>query len=108
MPEHNYRVIKMVGERYSKQVQYFNGVPDLTDADSDRHYDLYKELDGLMRTAFGRAPEFKPSGVRVALLPSADLGNAYRVLKQNLTPQERARYEEIQTELYALTDKYEI
>lgn len=107
MTQHNAAVIKMVRERYSTHVRFFNGTVGLTDADSDRHYDLYMELTGIMEAAFARAPEFKPSGMRRALLPSADLGNAYRTLKAHLTPEERARYDKIQDELHALSDKYE-
>lgn len=106
MAKHNARVIKLVTDRYSAHVRRFNHM-DVSDADSDAQYDLYKELEKLAHAAFGRAAEFKPSGNRVALAPWADLGNAYRELKRNLTADERTRYDEIQDKLHELSDKYE-
>lgn len=105
--EHNYRVIKLVTDRYSKHVQSFNHLPDVTEADSDRQYDLNRELESLARAAFARAPEFKPPRGRLAFIPAQDLGNAYRALRKAFTPEERDRYSAIQDELNALTDKYE-
>lgn len=106
MAQHNARVIKLVTDRYSAHVRRFNHL-DVSDADSDAQYDLYKELEKLARAAFGRAPEFKPSGNRMALAPWADLGDAYRELRRNLTPDERTQYMEIQERLCELNDKYE-
>ena len=107
MAMHNYQVIKLVTDRYSHHVKLFNRQPGVTEADSDAQYFLCKELEALATAALGRAPEFKPSGNRLALLPSTDLGNAYVALRRNLTDDERARYNAIQDELNALTDKYE-
>ena len=104
--QHNAPVIKLITDRYSAHIRSFNFLP-VSEADSDTHYWLNKELAELATAAFTRAPLFKPSGNRVALLPSTDLGNAYRALKAALTPPERTRYDEIQEALYALSDKYE-
>lgn len=106
MPKHNYQVIKMVTDRYSAHVKSFNHM-DVSDEDSDTHYYLNKELASLAETVFARAPLFRPSGNRAGLLPSVDLGNAYRALRENMTGEERARYNEIQEKLHALQDKYE-
>lgn len=106
MTPHNAAVIKLITDRYSAHVKSFNHLP-VSDTDSDRHFDLNKELAELATVALARAPLFKPSGNRVALLPSTDLGNAYRAVRQNLTSGERARYNTIQDELCALQDKYE-
>jgi hypothetical protein len=103
---HNAPVIKLVTGRYSSHVQSFNYLP-VSEADSDTHYWLNKELETLATRALSRAPLFRPSGNRVALLLSTDLGNAYRAMRKAFTPEEAARYAEIQTALDALTDKYE-
>lgn len=106
MPQHNAQVIKLVTDRYSAHVKQFNRL-DVSEADSDTHFELNRELSELATAALTRAPLFKPSGNRVALLPSTDLGNAYRAMREHLTTEERARYGEVQNALEALTDKYE-
>jgi hypothetical protein len=106
MPEHNYRAIKLITDRYSAHISAFNYL-DVSEEDSDRQYFLYKDLEILARAAFARAPEVKLSGNRMALLPSADLGNAYKTLRAYLTPDERIRYNAIHEDLVTLSDKYE-
>lgn len=106
MPQHNAPVIKMITDRFSAHVRQFNFLP-VSEADSDAQYWLSKERAELATAALTRAPEFEPSGNRRALDPAADLGNAYRTMRQHFTDAERARYEEITTALDALTDKYE-
>lgn len=104
--QHNAAVIKLVTDRYSAHVQVFHAF-DVSEEDSDANYWLNKELAELATAALTRAPEFKPSGNRMALLPSTDLGNAYRAVRQHLTETERTRYAEIQEALEKLTGKYE-
>ena len=104
--QHNAAVIKLVTDRYSAHVQAFHAY-DVSEADSDANYWLNKELAELATAALTRAPEFKPSGNRRALLPSTDLGNAYLAVRKHLTDAERARYAEIQEMLERLSDKYE-
>jgi ATP-dependent DNA ligase len=104
--QHNAPVIKLITDRYSAHVKSFNHLP-VSDADSDAHFWLNKELAEIATAALTRAPLFKPSGNRRALLPSVDLGNAYRALRAAMTPEERARYAEIQNALETLGDKYE-
>ena len=103
---HNAAVIKLITDRYSAHVRMFNGLPVSAD-DSDTHYWLSQEKATLATRALSRAPLFKPSGNRRALLPSTDLGNAYRAMRKAFTPEESARYTEIDDALHALTDKYE-
>ena len=103
---HNAPVIKMVTGRYSAHVKSFNHLP-VTEADSDTQYWLNDELARIATAALTRAPLFKPSGNRVALMLSTDLGNAYRLMRQHFTDAERARYAEIQEALDVLTTKYE-
>lgn len=108
MPQHNYRVIKLVTDRYRAHVRSFNRIyPPVSEDDSHEQYFLNKELEAIATAAFTRAPEFKPSGNRMALLPSVDLGNAYLALRAAMTPEESARYAEIQAALDVLQDKYE-
>jgi hypothetical protein len=66
-----------------------------------------QELTALATAALTRAPQVKPTGNRVALLPATDLGNVRIAMRRAFTDAERARYDEIQEELHALTDKYE-
>jgi hypothetical protein len=103
---HNAPAIKLVTDRYSAHVQSFNHLP-VSEDDSDTHYWLSKELETLATRALSRAPLFKPSGNRVALLPSTDLGNVRIAMRRAFTPEELARYNKIQDDLTALTDKYE-
>lgn len=103
---HNAPVIKMITDRYSAHVNSFAHLA-VSEEDSDKQYWLNRELADLATAAFTRAPLFAPSGNRVALLPSTDLGNAYRALRAAFTPEERARYDAIQEALHALSDKYE-
>lgn len=107
MPAHNAPAIKLVTDRYSVQVRLFNYLPDVTEADSDAQYFLYKELSELATAALTRAPLFKPSGNRMALLAANDLGNVRIAMRRAFTDAERTRYDEIQEALNALTDKYE-
>jgi hypothetical protein len=102
---HNAPAIKMITGRYSEHIKSFNHLP-VTDADSDANYDLNKELAAIATAALTRAPQVKPSGNRLALLLSTDLGNVYRAMRQSLTPEEKVRYEEIQERLDVLGDKY--
>lgn len=104
--KHNAPVIKLITDRYSAHVNRFNHL-DVSEEDSDVQHELYKELADLATAVFARAPLFKPSGNRVALLPSTDLGNAYVALRRAFTSEERARYDAIQEALNALQDKYE-
>ena len=104
--QHNAPVIKLITDRYFAHVRSFNFLP-VSEADSDTQFWLNKELAELATAAFTRAPLFKPSGNRRALLPSTNLGNAYRALRAALTPEEQTRYNEIQEALEALGDKYE-
>jgi hypothetical protein len=106
MTQHNAPVIKMITDRFSAHVKAFNHLPVSTE-DSDTHHDLSMERAALAVAAFTRAPVFKPTGPRRALLPAADLGDAYRVMRHHLTPQEAARYIEILEAIDALNDKYE-
>lgn len=101
----NAPAIKLVTGRYSAHVSTFN-CHNVSEVDSDNNYFLNKELAELATAALGRAPEIKPSGNRRALLVSADLGNCYRTVRQNLTSAELARYNEIQGILEDLNDKY--
>lgn len=108
MPQHNAPAIKLVTDRYSHQVRAFNRTSIVVSAaDSDAHYFLYKELEALATAALTRAPQIKPSGNRMALLPSTDLGNVHIAMKRAFTDAERTRYNEIQRALDDLTDKYE-
>lgn len=106
MAQHNAAAIKLITDRYSVQIRMFN-YQDVSEADSDAQYFLYKELEGLATAALTRAPQVKPSGIRVALLPSTDLGNVRMAMRRAFTDTERVRYDEIQNELNAITDKYE-
>lgn len=106
MPAHNALAIKLVTDRYSAHVKSFNHLP-VSEADSDRQYDLYRELAELATAALTRAPLVKPSGNRMALLPATDLGNVRIAMRREFTDAERARYDAIQEELNTLTDKYE-
>lgn len=106
MPQHNAPAIKLITDRYSHQVRMFNYLP-VSDADSDTQFWLYKELAELATAALTRAPLFKPSGNRMALLPATDLGNVRIAMRRAFTDAERARYDEIQEAITALTDKYE-
>ena len=107
MTQHNAPAIKLITDRWSQHVQYFNGIAGLTQDDSDRHYDLHQELAHLATNALTRAPKVQPTGNRVALLPSTDLGNVRIAMRRAFTDVERTRYDAIQEELHALTDKYE-
>lgn len=104
--KHNAPVIKLVTDRYSAHVQRFSYL-DVSKEDADAQYDLNVELAALAETVFARAPLFTPSGNRMGLLPSTDLGNAYVALRRAFTSEERARYDAIQEALNALQDKYE-
>lgn len=106
MPQHNAPAIKLVTDRYSAHVKSFNHL-DVSEEDSHTQYFLYKELETLATAALTRAPKFEPSGNRMALLPSTDLGNVRIAMRRAFTDAERARYDEIQEEINALTDKYE-
>lgn len=106
MAVHNAAVIKMVTDRFSAHIRSFNHLP-VSEEDSDRQYWLCREKADLATASFTRAPEFKPSGIRMALMPSADLGNAYRAMHAHFTEEERARYAAIEEELDAFTTKYE-
>lgn len=106
MAAHNAPVIKMVTERFSAHVRSFNFLP-VSEEDSDAQYWLCKEKAELATASLSRAPEFKPSGMRRALQPSTDLGNAYRTMHAHFTDAERARYAEIETALDVFIDKYE-
>lgn len=107
MPQHNAQAIKLITDRYSAHVQQFNHREGLTQADSDEHFDLNRELSELATVALGRAPKVEPTGNRVALLPATDLGNVCIAMRRAFTDAERARYDEIQNKLNELTDKYE-
>lgn len=106
MPQHNAQAIKLITDRYSADIRRFNFLP-VSEADSDAHYFLYKELETLATAALERAPRVEPTGNRRALLPATDLGNTYIAMRRAFTDAERARYNEIQEALTALTDKYE-
>lgn len=106
MAAHNAPAIKLITDRYSVQVRMFN-YQDVSEEDSDAQYWLYKELAGLATAALTRAPKFHPSGNRMALMPSTDLGNVRIAMRRAFTDAERARYDEIQDALHALADKYE-
>ena len=106
MAQHNAQAIKLITYRYSAQIRLFN-YPPVSEEDSDTQYFLYKELEQLAIAALTRAPLFKPSGNRMALLPATDLGNVRIAMKRAFTPEERARYDEIQDALDAVHDKYE-
>lgn len=106
MSQHNAPAIKLVTDRYSAAVRRFNFLP-VSEADSDAQYFLYKELERLATAALTRAPQVKPTGIRVALLPATDLGNVYIAMRRAFTDAEQARYDEIQEALDALSDKYE-
>lgn len=108
MAHHNAPAIKLLTDRYSLAIKTFNNLPDpVSEADSGAHFDLYKELETLATEALTRAPKYKPSGNRLGLIPARDLGNVRMLMLRHLTPAERARYDEIQNEITALTDKYE-
>lgn len=102
---HNYTAIKLLTDRYSAQIKSFNYLV-ISDDDSDEQYFLYKELEKIVTAALQRAPEFKPSGNRVALLPAKDLGNVRMHAMRHMDSSERARYDEIQDMLNNLYDKY--
>jgi hypothetical protein len=104
---HNDAALKMLEGRFSHHIKRFNHLPNVSDDDSDAQYDLTRESVKLARIALERAPKVQPTGNRVALLLSTDLGNVYRAVRRNLLPAELARWEEIITELDALSDKYE-
>lgn len=105
MEQHNAQAIKLITDRYSVRVRLFNYQP-VTEEDSDAQYFLYKELEALAMAALTRAPLFKPSGNRMALLPATDLGNVRIAMRRAFTDAERTRYDEIQEALNALADKY--
>ena len=106
MTQHNGPAIRLVADRYSAHVKRFNAL-DVSEADSDEQFRLYKELGALATAVLTRAPLVKPSGNRVALLPAADLGNVYQAMRHTFTPEERDRYNAIQDALNNLSDKYE-
>lgn len=106
MKRHNAPAIKLITDRWSAHIRSFNHLP-VSDDDSDTQYFLYKELETLATAALTRAPLIKPSGSRMALLPATDLGNVRIAMRRAFTDSERARYDEIQTAITELTDKYE-
>lgn len=106
MPQHNAPAIKLITDRYSAHIVSFNHLP-VSQEDSEAQYFLYKELEALATAALTRAPQVKPSGNRMALLPATDLGNVRIAMRRAFTDAERARYDEIQEALTSLTDKYE-
>lgn len=103
---HNAPAIKLITDRYSAHVRSFNFLP-VSEADSAAQYWLYKELETMVTAALTRAPQFKPSGNRMALQLSTDLGNVRMAMLRELTETERMRYDEIQDALHILADKYE-
>lgn len=102
---HNYAAIKLLTDRYSAQIKMFN-YQDVTETDSDEQYFLYKELETMVTVALQRAPKFKPSGNRMALRLSTDLGNVRMEALRHMNSSERARYDAIQVILNDLYDKY--
>lgn len=103
---HNRAAIKLLTDRYSAHIRSFNFLP-VSEADSDEQYFLYKDLEALATTVLTRAELVRPTGNRVALLPSTDLGNVYVALRREFTDVERQKYNDIQNRLNELSDKYE-
>jgi hypothetical protein len=104
---HNAAAFKMVEGRFSSHVKLFNSVRGVSDEDSDTQFTLYTERAALAKAALERAPKIQPSGGRVALLLSTDLGNVYRAIRGHLTAEELAKWDADGETLAALFDKYE-
>ncbi|MVO87452.1 hypothetical protein GPA10_22475 [Streptomyces sp. p1417] len=97
----NQEAFKLLEERFSMMVRTFNCV-DVSFADSDDHYFTVKDRLDLGRIALERAPEF-----RVTDLPRS-LGDIYRAIRLNLTPEEMKRWNETREALQVLHDKYRL
>jgi hypothetical protein len=104
---HNAAAYKMVEGRFSSHVKLLNSVPGLSDDDSDTQFTLYTERAALAKLALERAPKIQPSGGRVALLLSTDLGNIYRAIRKHLTAEELAKWDTDGETLATLSDKYQ-
>jgi hypothetical protein len=97
----NQKAFKMIEGRFSDHVKLFNHA-DVTEADSDAHYWTVKERVDLARAALERAPELPVTTL------ARSLGDIYRAVRKNLTPDELKRWEETNEVLEELCDKYEL
>jgi hypothetical protein len=95
----NQKAFDMIEGRFSDHVKRFNHF-DVTEADSDTHYWTVKERVDLARVALERAP-----ALTVTTL-ARSLGDTYRAVRKNLTPEELNRWEESNEVLEELSDKY--
>ncbi|WP_435270953.1 hypothetical protein [Streptomyces sp. 1222.5] len=95
----NPKAFKLLEERFSMMVKTFNHA-NVSDTDSDDHYWTVRDRLDLGRVALERAPEFQVSTL------ARSLGDIYRAVRKNLTPDELKRWEESNEALEELHDKY--
>lgn len=97
----NDKAFELIERRFSDQIKLFNHY-DVSTTDSDDHFWFVKDRIELARVALDRAPE-----MRVTTL-ARSLGDIYREVRKNLTPDELKKWEELGGKLEALNDKYGI
>lgn len=97
---HNAKAFAMIEGRFSAHVKSFNAY-DVSGKDSEAHYWLVRERLDLARAALERAPELKVTTL------ARSLGDVYRTVRQNLTPEELNAWIVKNEQLEALTGKYE-
>ncbi|MEV5677433.1 hypothetical protein [Streptomyces sp. NPDC052179] len=95
----NQEAFDMIEGRFSAHVKLFNSA-DVSLDDSDAHYWTVKDRLELARVALERAPE-----IQVTTLPRS-LGDVYRAVRTNLTPEELASWDESNEALHELSEKY--
>ena len=95
----NAKAISIIKDRLSSRVQRFND-EDVDLSTSDAHHDLCMEAFRLAENTLSIIPEIKIKH------PYSALGDIYRAIKENLTPEVRQRWNSIYDQLDQLEDQY--